>query len=352
MKIITNPLRGAGLPDGILDAAPFPSVDAGRPSALLARCPMHEETPLVSAEALAKQLGVGSVWLKDETNRFNLGSFKALGAAYVIANQANNQSEPVSEHCLNGTTFVTASAGNHGLSVARGAQIFGADAVVFIADTVPESFENRLQSYGAKVMRCGASYEDAMEAALIAAQDNNWILLSDSAWDGYTELPRRVMEGYLTMGEEITQQIDAPPTHIFLQAGVGGLAASMAAYFRHVWRDGPQIIVVEPEAAPALFESIEAQRPVDTTGPVSEMGRLDCKTPSNIGLKGLARDADRFMLISEDAAADAVSLLAKHGIASTPSGVAGLAGLVAAREELSLLKATRTLMIISEGQDG
>lgn len=189
-----------------------------------------------------------------------------------------------------------------------------------------------------------------MQAAAIAADANGWTLLSDSSWPGYTELPLRVMEGYLQLAAEAAAQIDQPPTHILLQAGVGGLAAAVAAHARHIWGDAPQIIVVEPEAAPALIESIRAGKLVDTTGPVSGMGRLDCKTASMIALNGLARDADSFVTISEDEAQRAVDLLAEHGLPTTPSGAAGIAALLAG---LDVPREARVMAILSEGpEDG
>ena len=348
MRIISNPMRQTGLPPGVLESTPYPSLDVGRPTDLLARCPMYDATPLLDMVELAKAQGVKSIWLKDERTRLNLGSFKALGAAYVIADMANNQSTPVSENSLNGMTFVTASAGNHGLSVARGAQVFGAASVIYLANTVPETFAQRLRDIGADVVRAGDDYEASMEAAAQAASDNAWTLLSDSSWEDYTDLPYRLMEGYLTLADEVTHQIDVPPTHIFLQAGVGGMASAVAAYFRKTWGDGPTIVIVEPDAAPALLNSITAQKPVNAPGPVSNMGRLDCKDPSYIALKGLARDADMFMSLSDADATDALDVLSAHGCDTSPSGVAGLAGFLTAKTELSLPADARILAIVTE----
>jgi diaminopropionate ammonia-lyase len=155
------------------------------------------------------------------------------------------------------------------------------------------------------------------------------------------------MEGYVVMAAEAARQMPAPPTHILLQAGVGGLAGACAAYFRHVWGDGPHITVVEPEAAPALHGCIDAGRFVPSTGPVSNMGRLDCKEASLIALKGLARDADDFALISEEEASDALPGLAAMGLATSQSGGAGLAAL----GHLGLDDSARVLCILSEGPD-
>ncbi|MEC3861090.1 pyridoxal-phosphate dependent enzyme [Mesobacterium sp. TK19101] len=315
MRRLENPWRGKGL---TLDV-PMPASDAGAVLALLQNCPAHTETPLVPVAGLA---GVGCAWVKDERTRMGLGSFKALGAAHVIAHAA--QSGP-----LDGITYVTASAGNHGLSVAAGARVFGARAVIYLSETVPAVFAERLRAKGAEVVRAGHDYEASMQAAAQAADENGWILLSDSSWEGYTELPHRLMEGYLAMAEEAANQLPEPPTHILLQAGVGGLAGAVAAHARARWGDGPQIIVVEPEAAPALYESIRLGEAVETTGPVSVMGRLDCKAPSLIALQGLSRDADAFVLITEAEAEEVLPALAAVDLATTASGGAGLAALIA-----------------------
>jgi diaminopropionate ammonia-lyase len=308
---------------------------------LLKRCPAAGETPLVDSPQLARKAGVAKVWVKDERARMGLGSFKALGAAYVIACDAETGA-------ASGQTFVTASAGNHGLSVAAGAQAFGAKAVVFLADTVPESFADRLRGLGAEVRRHGAFYEEAMAGAAACAQDNGWVLLSDSSWPGYFDRPHTLMEGYLTLMHEAVSQLPEAPSHIFLQAGVGGLAAACAGYARKAWAAAPRIIVVEPDAAPALFASINAGAPQVTTGPSSDMGRLDCKEPSLIALKGLSRDADDFMLISEAEGAAGSAACADAGLPTTPSGGAGVAGLLAAKDALGLSPRSRVLVILSE----
>lgn len=321
---------------------PDPSEDAARPEALLGRCPAAQETPLIDAPDLARRLGTAQVWIKDERARMGLGSFKALGAAYVIAHDAENGAAA-------GQTYVTASAGNHGLSVAAGAQAFGAKSVVFLAETVPESFADRLRDTGAQVRRHGAIYEDSMQGAAQAAADEGMVLLSDSSWPGYVARPHRLMEGYLVLMAEAARQMLQAPTHIFLQAGVGGLAAAAAAYARKVWGTTPRIIVVEPEVAPALYASVQAGGAQVTSGPASAMGRLDCKEPSLIALKGLARDADDFMLISEDEGEAGCQMSDQIGLPSTPSGAAGLAGALAANGALGLTSQARVLLILSEG---
>jgi diaminopropionate ammonia-lyase len=336
--LIENPFLGMGLNDESLAGFPMPSVDAAAPRALLERCPEAGPTPLVALGAFA---GTGAVFVKDERARMRLGSFKALGAAYVIACEA-------AAGRAEGQTFVCASAGNHGLSVAAGAQAFKAKAVIYLSRTVPEAFAERLRARGAEVRRVDGSYEESMAAASKAAEEEGFKLLSDSSWHGYVDYPHRLMEGYLVMAAEAAEAMPAPPTHIFLQAGVGGLAAACAAYFRKVWGDAPQIIVVEPDAAPALKDCITAGKFVAATGPESCMGRLDCKEASLIALNGLARDASAFMTISEAQSIAALPLLQEVGLETTPSGGAGMAGLLALA---SLGPEARVLCIVSEGPE-
>lgn len=322
--------------NAICPDAPFPSIEAKRPLELLARCPDYKETPLHCRQIEPIK---GHIFIKDERNRMGLGSFKALGAAYVIAHLAQKQS-------VADTTFVTASAGNHGLSVAAGAKIFGARSVVFLSHTVPETFSEKLQLQGATVCREGNDYEASMAAAAKAATDNGWILLSDSSWSGYTELPHRLMEGYLVMAAEAVGQMKSTPTHIFLQAGVGGLAAACAAYFRSAWSDEPEIVIVEPDAAAALHDAIKAGTVVSAKGPVSSMGRLDCKEASMIALNGLARDADSFVLIHDNEVEKMMPVLTSLGLATTPSGGAGLVAALLGKVDLPT--GARILVILSE----
>lgn len=347
MKAVRNPHKGGGMlhPD-----APMPSVDSGAVSALLALCPKAAATPLTDATELAGKAGVSAIWVKDERTRMGLGSFKALGAAYVIARDASAKAAVPGPDSLAGQTYVTASAGNHGMSVAAGARAFGADAVVYIAETVPEVFADRLREFGATVVREGADYAASIAAAMKAADDRGWILLSDGSWPGYTDLPFRVMEGYLQMAHEISEQTPEAPTHIVLQAGVGGLAGAAAAYARHVWKDGPTIIVVEPDAAPALQASVQAGHAVTAPGPDSIMGRLDCKDPSLIALNGLARDADWFVTLTDAEVLDTLPVMAAAGLETTASGGAGLAVVLhdAARAELGIGPEARVLCIVSE----
>jgi len=356
MDLFTNPLKGTGLPEAS-DLQPGEIItDPTAANLLFAECPVATPSPLITSTDLANIFGVGQVILKDERERMGLGSFKALGAAFAIAKRAANvvrQNPTISfDTALSSETYVCASAGNHGLSMAAGAKLFGAAAVVYLAETVPEDFAARLRDKGATVVREGDIYEASMAAAMAAADANKWTLLSDSSWIGYADPARDVMEGYLIMTAEVADQISEPPTHIFLQAGVGGLAAACAGAARHLWGPEPKIIVVEPDAAPAVFESIKAKTAVEAPGPVSSMGRLDCKVPSHLALRYLAREADAFMVISEDEVEETVLLMAEHGIPTSPSGGAGVAGLHHIgphARNLGLGLDARVLCYVSEG---
>lgn len=326
---------------------------------LLSLCPVYEPTPMISVENAAIE---GILLVKDETKRMGLTSFKALGGVYAVAQlilssweQQFGQAldlkelrEPAVEEFASKMTFICASAGNHGMSVAAGARIFGAKARIHLAQTVPGNFAESLLRIGAEVQWSGKSYEDSMIAASQDAKNSSAILLADGSWPGYTRAPSLIMEGYTMLAEELLEEFERSrtwPTHVFLQAGVGGLAAATAHMIRHNWTVQPEIIIVEPEYAPCLKESHEAGRLTKVKGPVSNMGRLDCKEASLIAFNALERSAVCYMTVSDAQASDAASKLTELGFATTPSGAAGFA----ARNALQLQKHALPLIIVSEG---
>lgn len=354
--MIKNPFKDRGLPSENGLAEGDVSTDAMAAQSLFALCPAAHQTPLLDHDDMAKALGVGRIFIKDERDRMGLGSFKSLGAAYAIAKAAAGKVQDGSaesyETALAGDTYVCASAGNHGLSMAAGAKLFGAKAIVYLSATVPQAFAARLTSKGATVVREGDNYETSMTAAQTAAKVNGWNLLSDSSWVGYSDPARDVMEGYLIMAAEAANQVPETPTHLFLQAGVGGLAAACTVGARQAWGNAVTICIVEPDAAPALKASIEAGTAVTAPGPVSCMGRLDCKDPSHLALKYLAREADAFMTVTENESRDIVTFLQGFGINSSPSGTAGIAGLrklLSSEGHLGLNNQSRVLVYVSEG---
>ena len=353
MILWLNSRRKKGLPDEADIAAGSISSDVAAVFTLLQRCPVAQKTPLITVPELATKLKVDELWVKDERSRMNLGSFKALGAVYAIAKQALATKPSELTTALTGVIYCCASAGNHGLSVAAGARLFGAQAVIYLAQTVPDSFAKQLREKGAKVVRAGENYEESMTAAKEGAAIHGWTLLADTSWPGYTQLPRDIMEGYLATGAEVAEQISQPPTHIFLQAGVGGLAAACTAMARKLWGEAPKIIIVEPLFAPALYQSVQAGRVLAVTGAVSNMGRLDCKRPSDLALAYLAKEADAFELISDEEIASFITRLPEYGLTTSPSGGAGLSAFAdlseAQREHLGINEHSRILTYLSEG---
>jgi len=323
-----------------------------KPKKLLEACPAYHITPLLETYYNNHKLII-----KDESSRMGLGSFKALGGFYAVAQLIYKQVDkplPPNDYLsvtvqkiAKDITFVCASAGNHGIAVAAGAKIFGAHARIHLAKTVPEEFAIRLRGKGAEVIRSGSTYEESILAAVADAESTNAIHLADGSWPGYTEIPQLVMEGYTVIAEELRQEFEQTniwPTHVFLQAGVGGLAASICFMIRHNWQIQPKIIIVEPELAPCLAESVKQGEIITVQGGVSNMGRLDCKTPSLLAFDILRYMADSYVTISDADAFNGISIAKQFGINTTPSGAAGLVALISVLDEGNL-----PLAIITEG---
>lgn len=354
----TNPFFQKGL-DG-LDAIPI-STDVAAVEHLLALCPAAAVTPLHVLDDAARRLGLGGLYAKDERDRMGMGSFKALGAAFVIAREAANvrgegargegaRGEGDWETALKGRVFVTASAGNHGLSVVAGSRLFGASSVIYLSKTVPGSFADRLRGMGAEVVVAGDDYEASMDAAQAGAAENGWTLLSDSTWPGH-DGGVGVMQGYLVAAKEAADQCPEPPSHIFLQAGVGGFAAAMAVHLRERFGDTPRIVVVEPDRAPALRQAIAEGQLCDAGSGVSSMGRLDCKRASQTALLSLSETTNDFATISDADVENLLPDMAAMGLATSPSGGAGLAAVLMAADkgQFGLGPESRVLVFISEG---
>jgi diaminopropionate ammonia-lyase len=323
------------------------------PTKLLSACPAYHITPLL--ECLYND---HKVILKDESNRMGLGSFKALGGIYAVAQLISKQVEQqlsaedylsaMVQKIAKEMTFVCASAGNHGIAVATGAKIFGSGARIHLAETVPEEFAIRLRDKGAEVIRSGSTYEESILAAIADAQSTHAIHLADGSWPGYTEIPQLVMEGYTVIAQELQQQFEQTntwPSHVYLQAGVGGLAAAICYMIRHNWPVQPKIIIVEPELAPCLAQSVKQGQVITVQGDVSNMGRLDCKTPSLLAFEILRHLADSFVTLTDNEAVKGVTIAKQLGLDTTASGAAGLAALIRDIDDDSL-----PLAIITEGR--
>jgi len=293
--------------------------------------PGYAETPLVELADLAREAGVASIAYKHEAHRFGLKSFKALGGAYAIerlvaAHKASGSGKPLA--------VTSATDGNHGRSVAWGAERHGVRAIIYIHETVSQGRADAIAAYGAEVRRVPGNYDDAVRAAAQAAADNGWVVVSDTSWPGYETIPKDVMQGYAVMAMEVERQ-GCRPTHIFAQGGVGGMAAAvLSVAWETTGRERPVFTVVEPDTAACLFESAKAKQIRTVGGDLDTiMAGLACGEPSILAWKILGPGADAFMTIPDSEAAETMRVLAKYGIAAGESGVAGLAGFLAAARD-------------------
>jgi diaminopropionate ammonia-lyase len=286
------------------------------------------------------------IFLKDEASRFGLGSFKALGGAYAVA-------------CAppDAKVVTCATDGNHGRAVAWGAQRFNRRCIIFVHETVSQGRIDAIVRYGAEVRRVPGTYDDAVREAARQAEAHGWYIVSDTSWPGYTEVPRLIMQGYRLMADEAADQWrGAPPTHVFVQGGVGGVAAAVSVQVRARFQPAPVLIVVEPDRAACLLASAELGQPTTVPGNLDTlMAGLACGEPSLLAWQELNHAVAAFMSIPDDAAVATMRLLAKHGIVAGESGVAGLAGCllaagdVAARPTLGLGASSRVLLFSTEG---
>jgi diaminopropionate ammonia-lyase len=353
-EIYANP-RAARLlqyaQDDVLSADGF-----GQAKAAITAWPRYAPTPLVELPGLARALGIERLWYKDEAWRFGLKSFKALGGAYAVERL-------VRAHPGERPTVTAATDGNHGRAVAWGAQLFGCRCVIFIHEHVSAGRAAAIAGYGAEVIRVSGTYDDSVRRCAAEAERNGWVVVSDTSYEGYTDIPRDVMHGYGVMADETRTQLGGSvPTHAFAHAGVGALAAAVCARFWQHWAaQRPRFVVVEPEKADGLFRSARAGRPTPSEGDLDTvMAGLSCAEISPLAWRILETGADHFMTIEDSAAIEAMRVLAdgRHGDAPRvggETGVAGLAGLMTAcadprhRLALALTDAAQVLVIGSEG---
>lgn len=317
-------------------------------------------TPLQSLPALAARLGLREIRVKDESQRFGFGAFKALGGVFAVRQFIATHGERMPADI----TFTTASSGNHGRAVALGAQSVGARCTIFLPRFTSAGKEAAIRALGAQVIRVDGDYDGAVAQCREQATRKSWTIISDTSWPGYDAIPRDVMRGYTVIAREIVQQWPQAPTHLFVQAGVGGLAAAVIGYFWALLPHRPLSVVVEPASADCWFQSNRAGRPAPASGTAdTAMGGLACREISPITWPILGEGADWFMTIEEAVVMPARRLLA-HPLAgdpalvSGPSGCAGLAGLMRAmgeddvRRALALDGKARVLLINSEGNLG
>jgi diaminopropionate ammonia-lyase len=329
-------------------------------------------TPLRDLTALAQQSGVDRIRLKDEATRFGLGSFKALGGAYAVSSVLADElarrgvasgvcsadlSSGSYRGATEGITVTCATDGNHGRAVAWGARRFHCRCVIFIHEGVSQGRVDAIAQYGAELRRVPGTYDDAVREASRQARENGWFIVSDTSWSGYTEVPRQIMQGYRLMADEAADQwVGGPPTHVFIQGGVGGVAAAVSVQMRARFEPEPALVVVEPDRAACLLASAELGQPTAIAGDLGTvMAGLACGEPSLVAWQELDQAAAAFMAVPDAAAVACMRLLASHGIVGGESGVAGLAGCLlaagdpTARETLGLNASSRVLAFNTEG---
>ena len=340
--------------------------------------PGYASTALHTLPTLAKTLGISELYYKDESTRFGLKSFKALGGAYAvfrliqknIAAQHDGHLASPEEillgkyaNIISKMTVTCATDGNHGRSVAWGAQLFGCRCVIYIHATVSEGRREAIAFYGAEVIRVKGNYDDSVHHAAQQAAEHGWTVVSDTTYEGYRDIPIDVMHGYGVMSREIVNVLrDHPPTHVLVQAGVGALAASVCATFWQAWgAKRPQFVIIEPERADCFFQSGQAGHPVVVTGDLDTvMAGLACGEVSPVawdilknGINCYATIADKFAL--EGMRVFAHPLGADPKIVSGETGSTGLGLLLATQDDQALRYAlgldgnSRVLLIGSEG---
>ncbi|MPZ11079.1 MAG: diaminopropionate ammonia-lyase [Kiloniellaceae bacterium] len=339
--------------------------------------PGYAPTPLRPLDRLAGALDLGAVLYKDESARFGLGSFKALGGAYAVLHLLAGRLEAALGHAVGlddvregryaeaaaAITVATATDGNHGRSIAWGARLAGCRCRIYVHAKVSEGRRSAMEAFGAEVVRIDGDYDASVHRCAEEAAANGWFVVSDTSYAGYSDLPRQVMAGCTLMASEVLEACGAaPPTHVFAQAGVGGLAAAVCAEMWMVLGERrPHFVIVESERAACLLESARAGTPRHVAiREETVMAGLSCGEVSLLAWEILSRGAADFVAISDEAVAPAMRLLASGAagggaIEAGECAVAGVVALIAAsgdpemRARLGLDVSSCVLLLGSEG---
>ena len=319
----------------------------------ISRWDNYSPTPLISLNKLSKKLKINKIFYKDESKRFHLKSFKALGGAYAVEKVTKGNKDIV---------ISTATAGNHGRSVAWGSKKLGLKCKIFISEYVSEFRAEVMRSFGADVIRVKGNYDNSLKECIKQSKQYNWQIVQDVAWEDYKLIPKLTMAGYTVMMKEISEQINNQKiSHVILQAGVGGMAAAMIAgiaiYLNHV----PKIIIVEPESAACVLESIKTGKIEKiTVEKESLMGGMSCDEVSLVPWQILKNSTSHCVTVSDDYISKTVKSLANcefsdekiiGGECSTP-GIVSLIGLfndVDIRKKINLNKDSNVLLFGCEG---
>ena len=342
--------------------------------------PMYTPTPLAHLPETAKCLGLGDVYVKDESYRFGLNAFKVLGGSFAIGNYlAEKLGKDISEvsyemliapetkEQLGDITFVTATDGNHGRGVAWTANQFKLKSVVYMPKGSALERLNNIKAEGADASITDMNYDEAVRLANSQAETKGWVMVQDTAWEGYEDIPTWIMQGYGTMGLEAHEQLPEKPTHIVLQAGVGSMAGAVTGLFSSIYgKDRPIITIVEPNKADCLYRTAEAndgERHFVTGDMDTIMAGLACGEPCSIGWNILADYADHFISCPDYVAAKGMRILGNPAkrddrVVSGESGAASF-GCVAEimtnpeltwlKEKLGLNENSRVLFFSTEG---
>jgi diaminopropionate ammonia-lyase len=344
---------------------------------VISQWPEYRNTPLYSLDHLAADIGVEKIWYKDESQRFHLKSFKALGGAYAVALQLQARVkkstgvEPTVQDLLDRKyasvvsqlVISCATDGNHGRSVAWGCRMFGCQCVIYIHRNVSAGRKQAIEAFGATVIRVAGNYDHSVKQADAVAGLHGRIIVSDTSYEGYMEIPKDVAIGYtILLAESVEQMNGEIPTHVFIQGGVGGLPAAVCAYFWELWGEQrPRFIVIEPENANCLQASARAGVPVTIEGDLDTMmAGLACGEVSVLAWEILGIGANDFLTVNEESVPSTMKMLAQGfkgdpAIEAGESAVAGLAALITARrspeesQKLGLDESSRVYILGTEG---
>src|SRR6056300_775248 len=311
----------------------------------------YKPTPLIELNKLSSYLNVNKIYYKDEGFRFDLKSFKALGGAFAV------------NKIVKDTKAKTVStAGNHGRSVAWGAQRLGIECKIFISEFVSESRAEAMRKLGADVVRVKGNYDASLKECIQQSKNNNWEIVQDVSWEGYKTVPKYIMAGYTIMIKEIFDKIiNEKISHVFLQAGVGGMAAATIAGFAKYSSNVPYFITVEPEDAECVLQSIKNEKPISINiQKESIMGGMSCGDVSSLAWEILKCSTNSSISISDEAIAPTVALLkqkefSNEEIISGECGVPGVISLISAMndkniyEKVKLNSQSNVLLIGCEG---
>lgn len=341
----------------------------------------YQPTPLRQLPYLSKKLGLASIQIKDESRRFGLNAFKGLGGSFAIgkylAKRLNRDINTLSfnelasadiKKQLGDITFITATDGNHGRGVAWAAEQLGIKAVVYMPKGSSEIRAQNIRNHGAECTITSLNYDDTVRLANTTAIQKGWVLLQDTAWSGYEEIPTWIMQGYMTLALETKEQLVQLPTHIILQAGVGSFAGAIMGYFIELMKENrPTLIIVEPHKANCIYQSALANdgNPHNVTGDMDTlMAGLACGEPNTVSWPVLRDYADVFISADDHLAANGMRISASprpntdEPFISGESGAIGLGLLYKLMttaehqplcQTLNLNKDARVLLISTEG---